>query len=197
MQVIINSIINPVQFILKRRIVFTVFIVFLLAVVSCGKKSEDVKQDQTQKKEFGWSEDLSGISIPDYAIKGSIDGKEVQIAYVNFEKWRGSNDNVLNFSLVKPEQNCGFIENFEGFTLFKKGGEIKQGNWSKAKFTDGPDTYQAFYKSAGNKSAVDWNCSLEIESISEKTAKGKIVIFFNDNTKSWIAGKFEAVICNN
>lgn len=180
---------------MSTKIFFPVIITLLILFASCGKKSE--VQEQIKLKDFGWTEDVSGITIPDSTVKGVINGKEIQIAYVNFEKWRGSNDNVLNFSLVKPEQKCGYVENFEGFTLFNKAAEIKQGKWSKNKFSESPGTYQAFFKSEGNKSAVEWNCSLEIESVSDKTAVGKIAIFFNDAGKSWIAGKFEAVICNN
>lgn len=121
----------------------------------------------------------------------------MQFVYINFERWRGSNDDVINFSIGKPEQNCGFIENFEGFSIINKGAEIKTGDWLKAKFSDEPKTYLAFFKNAGGKSSSEWNCALNIESISDKAVKGKIAVFFNDDSKSWVAGKFEAVICNN
>ena len=171
----------------------------LIISAGCGKKSDDTvkKTDENKSGEFGWKDDVSSSNIPDFPVKGSIGGKEVQFAYINFEKWRGSNDHVINFSLVKPEQNCGFIENFEGFTLMNKGAEIKQGPFVKSKFTDDPKTFTASFKQAGNKSTDTWNCALEIESINDKTVKGKIALFFNDASKSWVAGKFEAVLCNN
>jgi hypothetical protein len=176
---------------------FLFLLLFVFAVSSCGKKSDDKTNSTGDKKEFGWKDNLTSSDIPDFPVKGFIGGKEVQFAYINFEKWRGANDNVLNFSLVKPVQNCGFIENFEGFTILNKGNEIKQGQFLKSKFSDDPGTYQVSFKSGGSKSTETWNCALEIESINDKTAKGKIAVFFNDNAKSWIAGKFEAVICNN
>ena len=175
------------------------FAVVLLVSAGCGKKTDDTSNKTGDNKpgEFGWKDDVSASNIPDFPVKGSIGGKEVQFAYINFEKWRGSNDHVINFSLVKPEQNCGFIENFEGFTLMNKGAEIKQGPFVKAKFADDPKTFTANFKQAGNKSTEPWNCALEIESMNDKTVKGKIALFFNDAAKSWVAGKFEAVLCNN
>ena len=185
-----------------NRIFFLFTVLILLVFSSCDKKPDDKtttgdKTSSSDKKEFGWKDNVSSSDIPDFPVKGFIGGKEVQFAYINFEKWRGANDNVINFSLVKPGQNCGFIENFEGFTIMNKGGEIKQGPFVKSKFTDDAGTYQAGFKQGGSKSTDPWNCALEIESITDKTVKGKILLYFNDASKSWVAGKFEAVLCNN
>ena len=176
---------------------FAVLLALFLISGACNKKPDDQTRSQDQKKEFGWKDNISVSDIPDFTVKGNLNGKEVQFGYINFEKWHGSNDNVINFSVRKPEQNCGFIENFEGFTLMNMGAEIKNGDWIKAKFGDDPKTYQAFFKNNGEKSSSEWNCALNIESITDKAVKGRIALFFNDGAKSWIAGKFEAVICNN
>ena len=174
------------------------FVFALLVFLSaCDKKADDKKQTQNEKHEFGWRDDISASDIPDFPVKGNLNGKEVQFQYINFEKWHGSNDNVINFSVTKPEQSCGYIENFSGFTLMNKGGAFNQGDWLKGKFADDPKTYQAFYKNADQKSSSSWNCALNIESISDKVVKGRIALFFNDDKKSWVAGKFEAAICNN
>ena len=162
----------------------------------CGNKSEENKTSNKKTGEFGWKNGITAADIPDFPVKGMIDGREVQFAYINLEKWRGSNDNVLNFSLVKPEQNCGFIENFTGFTLINKGNSI-QGEWVKAKFEDDPKSYQAFFKQTDKKSDSQWNSAVVIESINDKQVKGKILIYFNDEKKSWIAGKFEGIVCSN
>jgi hypothetical protein len=183
-----------------KKILFLFFSLLLFAAVSCNKKADDKSGDKTtgsEKREFGWKDDITAGDIPDFPVKGMLGGREVQFAYINFENWRGSKDNVLNFSLVKPAQTCGFIENFEGFTLMNKGGEIKQGPWLKAKFADDPAAYKGSYRFAGTTSADQWNCALEIESKNEKTVKGKIALFFNDASKSWVAGRFEAALCNN
>lgn len=182
-----------------KKLPFFIVFALLLVISACGKKEESTTNKTGDKKpgEFAWNDDISASGIPDFPVKGMIGGKEVQFRYINFEKWRGSNDHVLNFSVTKPEQNCGFIENFEGFTLMNKGAEIKQGPFVKSKFADDPKTYSASFKQGGNKSTDPWNCALEIESISDKTVKGKLVIFFNDASKSWVAGRFEAAVCNN
>lgn len=163
----------------------------------CGNKTDDKPATDKKPGEFGWKDNISSADIPDFPVKGSLEGKEVQFAYINFEKWRGSKDNVINFSVTKPEQNCGFIENFSGFTLMNKSGDINQGEWVKAKFGDDPKTYQASFKHADKKSDSQWNSALVIENINDKTVKGKILIYFNDEKKSWIAGKFEASVCSN
>ena len=165
--------------------------------ISCGKKPGDDNQVKKEKSEFGWKDDISFSDLPDFPVKGMIKGKPVTFQYVNFEKWRGSGDNVINFSATKPGQNCGFIEDFEGFTLTNRGGEFRQGKWIKAKFGDDAGSYKAIFKSSGVSSSEPWNCALNIESISDKVVKGNVIIFFNDSAKSWIAGKFEALICNN
>jgi len=182
-----------------KKLTFFIIFASILFISACGKKDENSsnKTGENTPGEFAWNDDINSSSIPDFPVKGMIGGKEVQFAYTNFEKWRGSNDHVINFSLVKPEQNCGFIENFEGFTLINKGGEIKQGPFVKSKFADDPKTYTASIKQGGNRSTDTWNCAMEIESITDKTVKGKLVIFFNDATRSWVAGRFEAALCNN
>ncbi len=187
-----------------NQILFILLAAFFLVSAGCTKKSDntdnkttDNKTQQNKSGEFGWKDGVTASDIPDFPVKGFLDGKEVQFQYINFEKWRGAGDNVINFSLVKPAQNCGFIEGFSGFTLLNKGASINQGETVKAKFGDDPKTLQAFFQQGDKKSTAGWNTALVIESMTDKTVKGKIAIFFNDEKKSWIAGKFEAVICNN
>lgn len=122
--------------------------------------------------------------------------------YINFEQWRGSGDNVLNFGDVKPLNNCGYIESDNSFHLIHKAGEIKAGDLLKANFDNSLDGYAAYYEANGSKNStlkktVPWNCALQITLIEEKIVKGKIAICFNDEKKSWIAGTFEAIRCNN
>ncbi|MGH2575977.1 MAG: hypothetical protein ACRDFC_09795 [Ignavibacteria bacterium] len=175
---------------------------FFIISQACSKKPEIQKQDSANKNEFNWKEDLSMSDIPEFSVKGYMNGKEIHFLYVNFERWRGSNDNVINFSVVKPEQPCGYRENDVGFQLMNKGSEIGKGGWIKSGFDDDSKFFQSFYRyitSEGNafKSDAKWNCALWIENISDKIVNGKIAVCFNDEKKSWIAGKFEAQICNN
>lgn len=180
---------------MNKNYFFIILVLFLL--VSCNKKGDEKVNDTGKKRDFAWRDDITMSDIPDIPIKGYLDGKEVQFAYINFEKWRGPNDNVINFSQVKPSQNCGFIEGFSGFTLINKGAVINKGEWVKSKFADDSKTYQVFFKSGDRKSSAGWNCAFEIENLDEKSVTGKIAVFFNDEKHSWLAGKFEALVCNN
>jgi hypothetical protein len=180
---------------------FLLFSLLYLAVGGCGRKQE-LQQKTKNESEFNWKDNLGISDIPDFPVKGYLNGREVRFPYMAFEKWRGSKDNILNFSITKPEQPCGFIENYSGFQFLNKGSSISQGEWVKAKFDVEQGSYSAFFRfisADGNsyKSDALWNCALEIESISEKGVTGKIALCFNDDKKSWIAGRFNAVVCNN
>jgi hypothetical protein len=180
----------------------TLLLFLSLIIISCGKTDQPEDKKENSGKGFQWSENISAADIPETPIKGMINGAEVQIEYVNFEQWRGSGDNVLNFSSNKPRQNCGFVENDSAYHFTHKGGEIKQGELVKAAFDTNLDGYVAdfhYYKGADDmvKKDVPWNCALVITELGEQVVKGKIAICFKDEKKSWIAGTFEAVRCNN
>jgi hypothetical protein len=186
---------------LKLKPYFLLFFV-LFFLVGCTKKSDNTNQTSSNNNNFSWKDDLKITDIPDFPVKGVMNGEEITFSYIIFEKWRGSNDNVIIFSTVKPEQSCGFIENFRGFQLINKGYAINTGDFSKGKFEEDPKTYNAFFKFTSSdgspvKSTSSWNCALKIDSINDKLVSGKIALCFSDDKKSWIAGKFEAAICNN
>lgn len=167
---------------------------------SCNKK--DAPQTPQNTGEFVWKQNLSVNDIPDTPVKGFLNGKEVNFEYINFENWRGSGDNVINFSSRRPKQDCGFIENNDAFSLEKKGGEFLVGEFIKENFDakiDGVFSSYHYYEEGKELVKVDeqWNCVLVITEINEKTVKGKIAICYNDKNKSWVAGTFEAVRCLN
>lgn len=176
--------------------------IFIFTGFNCGKKSDETNnQTSSGKTGFTWKDNLALSDIPDSSIKGYLNGEEITFNYINFEKWRGSNDNAIIFSVSKPEQPCGFIENFKGFQIINKGSSI-QGEFSKAKFDNDPSSYSAFFKynaadGSPVKSNTPWNCALKIDNINDKIVSGRIAISFNDDKKSWVAGKFEASVCNN
>ncbi len=184
---------------------FSLYIIIsgLLLFIGCGAKDEVKKEVVSDSNtSFNWKDNLSVLDIPDFELKGNLNGKDVRFPYVVFEKWRGSNDNVLNFSTVKAEQNCGYIENYQGFQLINKANPIEKGEYVKGKFTDDAKTYQSFFRyidkdGTSFKSDANWDCALKIESTSSNTVSGKVAICFNDEKKSWIAGRFEAIVCNN
>lgn len=168
---------------------------------SC-KKSEEVKAPEgNNSKDFVWKEKISAADIPDAPIRGFIKGKELKIDYINFEKWRGSGDNVLNFGNKKPTQSCGYVENDDAVQLMKKSGDLPKGEIVKTSFDVNMDGFVANYhfteKENMKNVSVPWNCALFIDEITDDVVKGRIAICFKDDTKSWIAGKFEAARCYN
>lgn len=181
-----------------RNGIFVLVLAAMMFIQGCSKQDKQNNQTQTDKKEIGWKDGVSANDIPDSPLKATLGGKEIQFAYVCFEKWRGSGDNVLVFSLNKPSQPCGFIEDFQGVVLTSKGAPINQGELTKSKFGDDPKNLTASFSLAGqDKFSGAWDCSLVIESIDTKSVKGRIALYFNDDKKSQAAGKFEASICNN
>lgn len=173
----------------------------LVLFQSC-QKADDVKPPVSNSgKDFQWKEKLSIADIPDAPIKGFLKGKELKIDYVNFEKWRGSGDNVLNFGDKKPTQTCGYVENDNAVQLMRKSGEIPKGEFVKTSFDANMDGFIADYhtteKDNMKKTSGPWNCALFIEEMTDDIVKGRIAICFKDDSKSWIAGKFEAVRCSN
>ncbi len=185
---------------MRIPIVKAISIVLIFAFISCDKKDEQIS-DHKSGKDFSWKSELKTADIPDSPIKGFIGGKEIKLDYINFEEWRGSGDNVLNFGDVKPKNNCGFVENDNSFHLIHKGGEIKTGELLKASFDQNLDGYVAYYntksENPGNQTSSPWNCALIITGMDEKIVKGKIAICFKDDNKNWIAGTFEAIRCQN
>ena len=172
-----------------------------IVLISCNKKEENV-EIKNSPKEFTWKSELKITDIPDMPLKGFINGKEIKLDYINFEQWRGSKDNVLNFGDTKPKSNCGYVESDNSFHLLHKADEIKPGEFLKASFDQNLDGYIAYYdtlmlKNVDKKSSIQWNCALVITSMDEKTIKGKIAICFKDEKKSWMAGTFEAIRCYN
>jgi len=167
-------------------------------VFSCSKND----QQPTPKGNFFWKDELTLSDIPNHPVKGFLNGTEVQFQYINFERWRGSGDNVLNFSLSNPQQPCGYVEEFVGVRLISKSKPVDIGEWSKPNFSSPDDAHLArlFYKAPdGTIYAPDfaWNCILLVDKIQEKTVQGRIALCFNDPLKSWLAGSFSALICNN
>lgn len=173
----------------------------LVLLSSCNKKEESNNPPSNSYGEFVWKESLSVKDIPDFPIKGKIDGKDFVPSYINFEQWRGSNDNVFNFSDKSPKNKCGFIENDNGFQITKIGAEFKEGEFVKDSFMKNLEGYNAHFHTTVNddmkKFNSGWNVALIITDMDENLVKGKIAMCFKDDNKSWIAGKFEALKCNN
>ena len=176
-------------------------ILLTIAFISCNKKEEQISETNSGK-DFSWKPELKITDIPDSPIRGFINGKELKLDYINFEQWRGSGDNVLNFGNVKPKNNCGYVESDNSFHIVRKGGEIKNGELLKSSFEQNLDDYTSYYNSSSDSmkttnASVPWNCALVITGMDDKTVKGKIIMCFKDEMKSWLAGTFEAIRCYN
>jgi hypothetical protein len=178
-----------------------IILLFIASLFSCSKKQDQSSDRETGGKDFLWKPELRISDIPDFPVKGFINGREIKIDYVNFEQWRGSGDNVINFGDVKPVNNCGYVENSNSFHIMHKGGIIGKGELLKSSFEQNLDEYVSFIEVSGvkdeNKKSIPWNCALVITEIGEKTVKGKIAMCYKDDKLSWIAGTFEATRCNN
>ena len=179
----------------------TLFLLSLILLSSCNKKEESTNQQNSTSGEFSWRETISVKDIPNTPIKGKIDGKDFNPSYIVFEQWRGSNDNVFVFSDKSPQNKCGFIENDNGFNLTKLGAEFKEGEFVKDSFIKNLEGYSADFHITENedmkKITAGWNVALIITEINDEVVKGKIAMCFKDDKKSWIAGSFEAPVCNN
>ena len=179
-------------------------LLFALVIVfsGCAKQPEVQNRNKSLPNEFSWKDNLTLDDVPGFNIRGFIRGKELNFSYIILEKWHGSNDNVLRFSLTKPAQQCGYIDNFQGVELTRKGKTFEVGNYEKKHFEDNFPDITARYKvddGKGNivESSVPFNFAVKIDSVNEKNCFGMISICFNDDSRSWMAGKFEAGICNN
>lgn len=186
---------------MHRYIKVTIFLLSLVLLSSCNKKEESTNQQNSSSGEFVWKESITVKDIPDAPLKGKIDGKDFNPIYIVFEKWRGSNDNVLAFSDKAPKNKCGFIENYNGYQLTKIGSEFKVGEFVKDSFVKSLEGYSADFHVTENddmrKINASWNASLLITEINDDVVKGRIAMCFKDEKKSWIAGRFEAIVCNN
>lgn len=173
-----------------------ILLFLLLLTFSCGRNRSTEEVPKTVVEKFKWSENISVDQIPETPVKGFINGKEIDINYVNYENWIASKDNVINFSSKKPNQNCGFVE--YDVSLTKKETPFpEKGEFLKENFLTTKEGYNAVYFDNEKKVTVGWNCALVITETTDKVIKGKIAICFKDDKKSWIAGTFEAIRCKN
>jgi hypothetical protein len=184
-----------------KKLYLFVLAILCLEIFGCSKNETKPVTENKSKETFIYSENITTSDIPDSPIKGFIGGKTIEIKYINFETWRGSNDNVLNFSTNQPKQPCGVVLNDTAFSLTGLSKSFTKGDFIKSSFSTGVDGYIANYHTYKNdeikKFSGAWNCALQITEMNDKTVKGKIAICFKDSLKSWVAGSFEAIRCNN
>jgi hypothetical protein len=188
---------------LLKKSFYVLFVFLVLMTFSCGKNQtaenkSDAKKDNTK---FEWAENISINDIPEFPVKGFFNGTEVSFKYICFIKWRGSNDNEIQFSTNKPQSSCGAVVNDTAFIFTSLKKDLTKGEVLKENFTITFDSYASYILinvgEDSRKINAPWNAAIRIDDIGEKTVKGKIAICFKDEKKSWVAGKFEAILCNN
>ncbi len=176
--------------------------VIFIALLIFGCKKQEIKEQTTSsgKENITWKEVVNFNDIPDFPIRGYIGDKEIKIEYINFERWRGSGDNTFYFSSKKPQNKCGAVVKDTAFRLTKANKNFEEQEFIKESFNTALDGYGAdFHVYVGEESkdfSVPWNCALKIDYMDETKLQGKIIMCFKDEKKSWIAGSFEAIICN-
>jgi hypothetical protein len=186
-----------------RKVFFLLILPVFALLVSCGKQETGKEQNARNDNQsgFSWKEMITVKEIPSFPIKGMIDGNEIKFEYINFEIWRGSNDHVLNFSDRSPKNKCGFIEGNNAFHLTGIGKEFEEGEFIKESFAKALNDYNAEFTILVNgetvKKSPAWNCALVLTDIGDEVVKGRIAMCFKDDKKSWVAGSFEATVCNN
>ena len=141
-------------------IVFTIFFAFINS--GCGKKPETQTQPKPKTGSFSWKNELTSNDIPDTPIKCFILGKEINFSYIVCERWHGSNDNVIRFSIFTPDQPCGFIDKFQGIEITRKSKNIELGNYEKRQFGNNfPDFQVRYIIDSGNGTIIQFFLRLE------------------------------------
>jgi len=158
--------------------------------------------------EFAWSDAPTADQIPDAPITGMINGKEFTANTVRIEKG-DEGKATLEISDAKLDDPTGVITEDTGvdldFSLTEgQAGEMVMKIADEKDF----DKQHAYYHypQGGDKGPMSvnasWGCALQIDTWdmtadpqNEKIVgkiKGKVAIVFEDDSKSWVAGAFEA-----
>jgi len=158
--------------------------------------------------EFTWADAPTVAQVPSTPVKGIINGKEFTANTVRVEKG-DEGKATLEISDAKLDDPTGVITDDTGvdldFTLTEgQPGEMVMKIADEKNFDKEHAYYH--YPQGGDKGPMsvnpDWGCALQIESWdmtpdaqNEKILgkiTGKVAIVFGDDSKSWVAGTFEA-----
>jgi len=162
----------------------------------------------TAPAEFTWTETPAADQIPDTPLKGMVNGKEFTASTIRVEKG-DEGKATLEISDAKLEDPTGVITDDTGvdldFTLTEGQAADLVKTIAEEKDFDKEHAYY-HYPQGGDKGPMSvnpsWGCALKIDSwdmtadpTNEKIVgkiTGKVAIVFDDDTKSWVAGTFEA-----
>jgi len=169
---------------------------------------KDTPEATPAPAEFTWSETPTADGIPAAPIKGMVNGKEFTANTVRIKK-DDAGKAALEISDATLDDPLGVITEDTGVDLSFTLAEGQAGELVKAvadeKDFDKEHAYY-HYPQGGDKGPMsvnpEWGCALQIETWdmtadpnNEKIVgkiKGKVAIVFKDDSKSWVAGTFEA-----
>lgn len=158
--------------------------------------------------EFKWTADPSVALIPAGAVKGMINGKAFEAKTVRIK--RGDKSPSIEISDMAVDEPSGMVTGDTSAELdfplpVGKPGEYVKDVKSEKTF-DKEHAY-FYYPQGGDKGPMSvnpsWGAALKIDSWTDEKdpkdadvlgkVKGKVLIVFDDEKKSWVAGDFEGV----
>ncbi len=170
--------------------------------------AEEAADTVAAPTEFEWTEAPTLDMIPGGAVAGVINGKPFTAATVRLKQ--DDENTVLEITDASVDEPTGLVMSDTGvdlrFTLEPgQPGEFVVAKGDKKDF-DREHTYY-HYPRGGDKGPMsvntDWGCAGQITEWTLQAdeededilgnAKGKVVVIFNDDEKSWVAGNFDCV----
>ena len=173
-------------------------------------KAETKADAKAEPGKFTWTDKPTLEAIPSGPLAGMINGKPFTAKTVRIKKKdKGSDLEISDGTTDKP---TGVLTSDTGadLTFDLKPGAPGKKTMAVADKKEFEKQHAYFhYPQGGDKGPMsvnpDWGCALEITEWKQAadpkdpdvlgTVKGKVVIVFSDDTKSWVAGTFEGVYC--
>jgi len=156
------------------------------------------KKDSSTTTEKNWSSSTEKGSLPDTAISGKINGKNVAIANVTVKKW--DNEYDWSFSNQAPSDACGVVTGNDAVNLSMK--KLQKGTFEKkvdeeVEFND-YSSYYYYSQEDGTPMSINtnWDAKIVIKNIDKANKKvtGWAKISYDDK-KTEISGSFSADLC--
>ena len=201
-------------------VVFVAVLVTLVGICGCAKKTESTVAPPVQPPppaanapaapagEFAWTGAPTVAMIPSGPVKGMINGKAFEAKTVRIKQ--GDKSPSIEISDMAVEEPSGMLSGDTGAELDFPLPAGKPGEYArdvKTEKTFDKEHAYYYYPQGGDKGPMSvnpsWGAALKIDSwTSEKDpkdpdvlgkVKGKVVIVFDDEKKSWVAGDFDGV----
>ncbi|MFA6295787.1 MAG: hypothetical protein WC663_00345 [Patescibacteria group bacterium] len=171
-------------------------VAFALVLTGAGCKKSSTETATTTEK--NWTSSTEKGSIPDKAISGKINGKNVTIANVAITKFDGKYD--WAFSNQAPSEACGVVTGNDAVNISMK--TLQKGTFEKTVSEELPfNDYSSYYyynQENGTPMSINtnWDAKVVITNIDEAAKKvtGFAKISYDD-TKTEISGAFTADLC--